>query len=157
VQSNFGTRQNLTIRGTRAGLELAEPAIRDNTPQAEKSSIIAIVATDAPFMPHQMKRLAKRVPLGIALTGGFGYTTSGDIFLAFTTANGDAARGTAGKLSQAGYIPDADINPFFDAVVQATEEAILNSLTTNEDMTGRDGNFVPALPKGWLTGKFGPA
>ena len=101
-----------------------------------------------------MKRLAKRVPLGVALTGGYGYTTSGDIFLAFSTANPDAARGVSGKLVSAGYIPDIDINPFFDAVVQATEEAILNALVANEDMTGRDGNFVPALPKAWLGQKF---
>ncbi len=155
VQSNFGTRTNLTIRGVRAGPELAEPAIREGTARAEKSSIIGIVATDAPFLSHQMKRLAKRVPLGVALTGGYGYTTSGDIFLAFTTANGEAARGTPGALSQARFIPDTDINPFFDAVVQATEEAILNALVVNEDMTGRDGNFVPALPKGWLQKRFG--
>ncbi len=154
VQANFGDRRNLTVRGRRAGPELAEPAIREATPRAEKSSIIAIVATDAPFLPHQMKRLAKRVPLGIALTGGYGYTTSGDIFLAFTTANSEAATGTPGRLAQAGYIPDIDIDSFFDAVVQGTEEAILNSLTANEDMTGRDGNFVPALPHEWLRRRF---
>ena len=74
VQSNFGKRWNFRLRGHRAGLELTEPAIREGTPRAEKSSIIAIVATDAPLMPHQLKRLAKRVPLGIALTGGYGYT-----------------------------------------------------------------------------------
>ncbi|MER8392610.1 P1 family peptidase [Mesorhizobium sp. M1340] len=157
VQSNFGARRNLVIRGIRAGAELAEPAIRDNTPRAEKSSIIAIVATDAPFMPHQLKRLAKRVPLGVALTGGYGYNSSGDIFLAFSTANADAARGAAGKLASAGYIPDADINPFFDAVIQSVEEAILNALIANEDMSGRDGNFVPALPKTWLEERFGKA
>ncbi len=157
VQSNFGARRNLLVRGIRAGAELAEPAIRDNTPRAEKSSIIAIVATDAPFMAHQMKRLAKRVPLGIALTGGYGYTTSGDIFLTFTTANPVAARGASGRRIEASYIPDVDINPFFDAVVQATEEAILNALVANEDMTGRDGNFVPALPRDWLTRTFGAA
>ena len=127
MQANFGDRRNFTVRGVRAGPELAEPAIREGTPRAEKSSIIAIVATDAPFMPHQMKRLAKRVPLGVALTGGFGYTSSGDIFLAFSTANAEAARGASGRLAHAEYIPDPDIDPFFDAVVQATEEAILNA------------------------------
>ncbi len=157
VQSNFGQRRNLTIRGVRAGAELTEPAIREGTPRAEKSSIIAIVATDAPFLPHQMKRIAKRVPLGVALTGGYGYTTSGDIFLAFTTANAEAARGVPGAMSHARFIPDSDINPFFDATVHATEEAILNALVANDDMTGRDGNFVPALPKEWLKGRFGLA
>ncbi len=154
VQSNFGKRWNFSVRGVRAGLELTEPDIREGTPRAEKSSIIAIVATDAPLMPHQLKRLAKRVPLGVAMTGGFGYHSSGDIFLAFSTANVEAAAGASGKLAQAGYVPDADIDRFFDATVQATEEAILNSLTANEDMTGRDGNFVPALPREWLKKRF---
>ena len=154
VQANFGKRWNLVVRGLRAGLELTEPAIREGTPRAEKSSIIAIVATDAPLMPHQLKRLAKRVPLGVALTGGYGYHSSGDIFLAFSTANGEAAGGASGRLARAEYVPDADIDRFFDATIQSTEEAILNSLTTNEDMTGRDGNFVPALPKEWLKARF---
>ena len=132
----------------RAGLELTKPAVSaKKSRRAEKSSIIAIVATDAPLIPHQLKRLAKRVPLGIAMTGGFGYHSSGDIFLAFSTANAEAAAGASGKLAQAAYVPDLDIDRFFDATVQATEEAILNCLTTNEDMTGRDGNFVPALPE----------
>ena len=126
VQANFGDRRNFTMRGMRAGPDLAEPAIREGTPRAEKSSIIAIVATDAPFMPHQMKRLARRVPLGIALTGGFGYTSSGDIFLAFSTANAEAARWRVRQPGAGRVHPRPDIDPFFDAVVQATEEAILN-------------------------------
>jgi L-aminopeptidase/D-esterase-like protein len=154
VQANFGARRNLTVRGVRA--DVTEPALIDRAPRKEKSSIIGVVATDAPFMAHQMKRLAKRMPLGVALTGGYGYTTSGDIFLAFSTANPLAARGEPGRMSEAHFIPDADINPFFDAVVQAMEEAILNALVANEDMTGRDGNFVPALPKAWLEKTFGP-
>jgi D-aminopeptidase len=155
VQSNFGKRRNFCLRGVRAGLELMEPSIREGTPRAEKGSIIAIVATDAPLMPHQLKRLARRVPLGVAATGGYGYNSSGDIFLAFSTANGEAAAGASGRLAKAAYVPDVDIDAFFDAVVQATEEAILNSLTANEDMTGRDGNFVPALPGDWLRARFG--
>ncbi|MEW9807733.1 P1 family peptidase [Mesorhizobium sp. ZMM04-5] len=154
VQSNFGERRNLTVRGVRAGPELAEPAIREGTARAEKSSIIAIVATDAPLMPHQLKRIARRVPLGVAATGGYGYHSSGDIFLAFSTANAEAATGASGRLAHAEYVPDVDIDRFFDATVQATEEAILNSLTANEDMTGRDGNHVPALPKDWLRTRF---
>jgi L-aminopeptidase/D-esterase-like protein len=155
VQSNFGKRQNFTIRGQRIGPELADPAMREATARAEKGSIIAVVATDAPFLPHQMKRLARRVPLGIAMTGGFGYHSSGDIFLAFSTANPEAALGASGRIASAQFIPDVDIDPFFDAVVQGVEEAILNALVANEDMTGRDGNFVPALPKEWLKEKFG--
>ncbi|WFP62715.1 MULTISPECIES: P1 family peptidase [unclassified Mesorhizobium] len=155
VQANFGRRHNFTIRGRRAGAELTEPAVREATPRAEKGSIIAIVATDAPFLPHQMKRLARRVPLGIALTGGYGYHSSGDIFLAFSTANPEAALAASGSIAHADFIPDVDIDPFFDAVVRGVEEAILNALVANEDMTGRDGNFVPALPKEWLKDNFG--
>ncbi len=154
VQANFGSRRNLLIRGLRAGAVLTEPKLVDNTPLKEKSSIIGVVATDAPFVAHQMRRLAKRMPLGVALTGGYGYTTSGDIFLAFSTANGAAARGTSGLLAETRYIPDPDIDPFFDAVIQSVEEAILNALVANADMTGRDGNFVPALPHDWLKRVF---
>lgn len=154
MQANFGKRWNFTVRGVRAEPELAEPAIHEGTPRAEKSSIIAIAATDAPLMPHQLKRLANRVPLGVALTGGYGYHSSGDIFLAFSTANAEAAAGAPGTFARAEYVPDADIDRFFDATIQATEEAILNSLTANEDMTGRDGNFVPALPRQWLKARF---
>ncbi|MBZ9658192.1 P1 family peptidase [Mesorhizobium sp. ESP-6-4] len=155
VQSNFGQRRNFTIRGQRVGPELAQPAIREGTPRAEKGSIIAVIATDAPLLPHQMKRLARRVPLGIAVTGGYGYHSSGDIFLAFSTANAEAALAPSGRIARAEFIPDVDIDPFFDAVVQGVEEAILNALVANADMTGRDGNFVPALPKEWLEEKFG--
>ncbi|MER9436196.1 P1 family peptidase [Mesorhizobium sp. M0618] len=155
VQSNFGKRRNITIRGLRAGPELLEPAVREGTPRAEKGSIIAVVATDAPFLPHQMKRLARRVPLGVAMTGGFGYHSSGDIFIAFSTANASAALAPSGRTASADFIPDTDIDPFFDAVIQIVEEAILNALVANDDMTGRDGNFVPALPKAWLKEKFG--
>jgi L-aminopeptidase/D-esterase-like protein len=155
VQANFGQRHNFTIRGRRVGPDLAEPAVHEGTPRAEKGSIIAVVATDAPFLPHQMKRLARRVPLGVAMTGGYGYHSSGDIFLAFSTANPAAALAGSGRVARADFIPDVDIDPFFDAVIQGVEEAILNALVTNEDMTGRDGNFVPALPRAWLKAEFG--
>lgn len=157
VQSNFGKRSNLMIRGYRAGAELAEPRPVERTPRAEKSSIIAIVATDAPLLPHQLKRIARRVPLGIAWTGGLGYNSSGDIFLAFSTANSEAAAGRSGRLASLVSIPDVDIDPFFDATVQAVEEAILNALVASADMTGRDGNFMPALPHAWLEARFGRA
>lgn len=154
VQANFGPRRNLMIRGVRAGAELAEPQLVERTPRKEKGSIIAVVATDAPFLPHQLKRLARRVPLGVAWTGGIGYHSSGDIFLAFSTANPSAASAGSGHLAQARYVPDCDIDIFFDAVVQSVEEAILNSLVANADMTGRDGNYVPALPRDWLEARF---
>ena len=155
VQSNFGKLHNFAVRGLRAAPELAEPAIRDAALHAEKGSIIAVVATDAPFLPHQMKRLARRVPLGVAMTGGFGYHSSGDIFIAFSTANASAALAPSGRIASADFVPDTDIDPFFDAVIRSVEEAILNALVANDDMTGRDGNFVPALPKAWLREKFG--
>ena len=155
VQSNFGKRRNLMIRGHRAGADLVEPRPVERTARAEKSSIIAIVATDAPLLPHQLKRIARRVPLGIAWTGGLGYNSSGDIFLAFSTANAEAASGRSGRLASLVSIPDVDIDPFFDATVQAVEEAILNALVANADMTGRDGNVMPALPHDWLKTAFG--
>eukprot|EP01035_Chromulina_nebulosa_P058752 gene58752-80458_t len=89
------------------------------------------------------------------MTGGFGYHSSGDIFLAFSTANPDAALAPSGRIANATFIPDSDIDPFFDAVIQTVEESILNAMVANDDMTGRDGNFVPALPKAWLKEKFG--
>ncbi|QKD05434.1 P1 family peptidase [Mesorhizobium loti] len=155
VQSNFGKLRNFTLRGQRVEPALAESAIRDDARHAEKGSIIAVIATDAPFLPHQMKRLARRVPLGVAMTGGFGYHSSGDIFLAFSTANPAAALAPSGRIANATFIPDTDIDPFFDAVIQTVEESILNALVANDDITGRDGNFVPALPKAWLKEKFG--
>ncbi len=156
VQANYGPRRNLTIRGVRAGAELTEPRLVERTPRKEKGSIIAVVATDAPLLPHQLKRLARRVPLGVAWTGGIGYHSSGDIFLAFSTANPAAASAQSGRLAQASYVPDCDIDVFFDAVVQSVEEAILNSLVANAEMTGRDGNYVPALPRDWLEARFAP-
>jgi len=152
VQSNFGDRQHFTIRGMRAGRELLDVG---KPPPAGKSSIIGIAATDAPLLPHQMKRLARRMMLGVNLTGGVGHHSSGDIFLAFSTANATAHAPEPAQLAAASFIPDADLNPFFHAIVQATEEAILNALVAAEDMTGRDGHFVPALPKPWLEKTFG--
>lgn len=147
VQANFGRRRNLTVRGRRLGEALTEPAMVERTPKRDKSSIIGVIATDAPLLPHQLARLARRVPLGVALTGGYAYHSSGDIFLAFSTANRNALTAGAGARAEAAFLPDAGLDPFFDAVVQASEEAILNALVANADMTGRDGNFVPAIPR----------
>jgi D-aminopeptidase len=146
VQANFGRRPNLMIRGHRLGRVLPEPARRRGAPPVEKSSIIGVVATDAPLLPHQLARLARRAPLGVAWTGGVAYNSSGDIFLAFSTANAEALAAGRPEVARAAFVPDDRLNPFFDAVVQGTEEAILNALVAAEDMTGRDGNFVPALP-----------
>ncbi|WP_037312877.1 P1 family peptidase [Ruegeria halocynthiae] len=146
VQANFGERRNLTLLGRPLGAELEHPEMRRNTDDLSKSSIIVILATDAPFMPHQLKRLARRSTFGIGRVGGLAHHGSGDIFLAFSTANTQIAAGSQDELCSASFIPDERIDPFFDAVAQVVEEAIVNSMTVNSDVTGRDGNFVPALP-----------
>ena len=156
VQANFGKRRNFMIRGRRVGAELAEPAIVEGTPRAEKSSIIAIVATDAPFLPHQLKRLARRVPLGVAWTGGLRLQQLGRHLSRLLHRQSEAA---AGAVRARWRRPTSFPTPTSTVLRrrrQATEEAILNSLTANEDMTGRDGNFVPALPKDWLARNYPP-
>lgn len=146
VQANFGARRDLTIQGRRTGLLDGLPQMVEHAAAPDLSSIIAIIATDAPFLPHQLKRLARRASFGIGRLGGMARHSSGDIFLAFSTAGQDLAGSGAPALRHVTFIPDEDIDPFFEAVVQATEESILNSMIANDDMTGRDGNFVPALP-----------
>jgi D-aminopeptidase len=117
-------------------------------------SVIAVVATDAPLFPSQCKAFARRVTLGLARTGTSGSHFSGDLFLAFSTANpGAFTQGDPGgppKYDQLTFIPWGNLDPFYEAVVQATEEAVLNSLTANDDMTGRDGHRSPALPRARL-------
>jgi L-aminopeptidase/D-esterase-like protein len=146
VQANFGRRTDFSILGHRLGLTLETPAMVRRTPDPDLSSIIGVIATDAPLLPHQLKRLARRAMIGVARTGGIGTHGSGDIFLAFSTANHAVLAKARPQAERADFIPDQHLDPLFDAVVQATEEAIINSLIVNEDMTGRDGNFVPALP-----------
>lgn len=143
VQANFGTRRHLTVFGRNIGADPALPQMQSGAPDKELSSIIVVIATDAPFLPNQLKRLARRATFGIGRTGGLANHGSGDLFLAFSTANADFA---PGAVRSARFVPDEDMDPFFEAVVQATEEAILNAMIANDGMTGRDGNFVPALP-----------
>jgi L-aminopeptidase/D-esterase-like protein len=148
VQANHGYRPNLTIAGVPVGQELTDlmPGLSGmaNGGSGKTSSIIGIVATDAPLLPHQLKRLAKRVGLGVAIVGGRGEDASGDIFLAFSTAYG-------ADLENPGVV-SVDMLSFFltdpilDATVQATEEAIVNALVAAETMNGIDGNTVYALP-----------
>jgi D-aminopeptidase len=162
LQANFGRRSELTLNGIYLGEDLADDnPMRDfaTAPQGA-GSVIAIVVTDAPFFPSQCKALARRVTLGLARTGTTGSHTSGDIFLAVSTANEGAfspqnpkrpnspsATENASAYGQLKFIPWDEINPFFDAVVQATEESVANALIANEDMTGRDGHRTPALPR----------
>ena len=151
VQANFGARGDLVIQGRRIGLDPGLPQMVTRAPAPDLSSIIVVIATDAPFLPHQLKRLARRASFGVGRLGGIARHSSGDIFLAFSTAGQnlagqDLAGGGAPALRDARFVPDEHIDPFFEAVLQATEEAILNSMIANDGMTGRDGNFVPALP-----------
>ena len=155
VQANFGSRPELTLAGVPLGRLLGEdnPVGSDPTAPPGAGSVIGIVATDAPLLPHQCSALARRVTHGIARTGTISSHFSGDLFLAFSTANpggfsGYSPRhGTERDYDQLRFIPWAQMNPFFAAVVEATEEAVANALVANEDMTGRDGRRTPALPR----------
>ena len=122
------------------GREITIPAIWSQ----ETGSIIIVVATDAPLLPHQLKRLARRASLGLARTGSVSGNGSGDIFLAFSTANFDAAKSEG--VVKLDMLSNDEINPVFEAVVQATEEAIVNALVAAEPMTGQNDHHVPALP-----------
>lgn len=146
VQANFGSRSDLKILGHQIGAKLTEPKMVQNSPDPDLSSIIVVIATDAPLLPHQLKRLARRATLGMGNTGGFARHGSGDIFIAFSTANAVSDVHAPEHLIDICMVPDEHLDRFFEAVVQATEEAILNSMIANSDMVGRDSNFVPAIP-----------
>jgi D-aminopeptidase len=140
VQCNCGRRPQLTIAGVPVGREIPEhPAYGDT------GSIIIVVATDAPLLPHQLKRLARRASLGLARTGSTSGDGSGDIFIAFSTANPQASKSKG--IADLTMLPNDQMNPLFEATVQATEEAIINALVAAETMTGFDGHTVIALPQ----------
>ena len=140
VQANCGLRKQLTIAGVPVGREISTPAIWSQ----ETGSIIIVVATDAPLLPNQLKRVARRASLGLARTGSVSGNGSGDIFLAFSTANFDAAKSDG--VAKIEMLSNDEINPVFEATVQATEEAIINALVAAEPMIGQGGHHVPALP-----------
>ena len=164
VQCNYGRRADLRVAGVPVGVEIpdltecrtldlqtdpprercGEPAPPGEEPRPETGSIIVVVATDAPLLPHQLKRVATRVALGVGRMGGFGGNSSGDIFVAFSTANPKAA--VSGEVARVEMLPNAGMNPVFEATVEATEEAILNALLAAETMTGANGVRVEALP-----------
>jgi D-aminopeptidase len=146
VQANFGRRNQLRIAGVPVGTEITEGTLSSNTgePRDDVGSIIIVVATDAPLLSHQLKRLARRAALGVARTGSSSGNGSGDIFVAFSTANPEAAKNTG--TIQLTMLPNDRMNPLFEATVQATEEAIVNALVAAETMTGVDGHKVIALP-----------
>ena len=143
VQANYGARDELTIAGVPVGC-----AFPDLMPGPERcaagGSCIVVVATDAPLLPHQLKRLARRAPLGIGRTGGIGAHTSGDIFIAFSTANPGAWGGRA--IAHIEMLPSELMNPLLRATIEATEEAVINTLVAAATMTGRDGNTAHAIP-----------
>jgi L-aminopeptidase/D-esterase-like protein len=166
VQCNYGGRSRFSVAGAPVGEEIrdllpcyaplpdgstagrpacsASPGGSGTGPDADLGSIIVVLATDAPLLPHQLKRVARRAALGIGRMGGIGGNSSGDIFLAFSTANPNAAADTG--LVALTAIPNEAINPFFEAAIDATSEAILNAMLAAETMTGANGYTVHALP-----------
>jgi D-aminopeptidase len=162
VQCNFGLRRQLRIAGVPVGSEITEPkpcyATRGRlTPEQqsmrcpagedkrqEQGSIIAIIGTDAPLLPHQLRRVARRAALGVGRMGGIAGAGSGDLFLAFSTAKSGTADSTG--VSLAPMLEDDRIDPVYEATVQATEEAIINAMLAAETMIGADDLRVPALP-----------
>jgi D-aminopeptidase len=161
VQANYGRRGLLRIDGVPVGEEISleevpspwslpRRGIGSANRTAGSGSIIGIVATDAPLLPHQCARLARRAPLGVARVGGLGSTSSGDLFLAFATGNRGMPPTEAevigdGTVRIRGMV-DRAIDPLFEATVEATEEAIVNALVAAETMTGRDGHTAHRLP-----------
>jgi D-aminopeptidase len=140
VQANFGRRPQLTIAGIPVGKKIPGDVYKQ-----ESGSCIAVVATDAPLLPNQLKRLARRVSLGLARTGTISGNGSGDLFIAFSTANPNVA--DPGQITHSVQtIPNDLMDPIFAGVVQATEEAVVNALVDNHSMTGRDNHRVEGLP-----------
>jgi D-aminopeptidase len=157
VQANFGSREELVIAGLPMGrlLDVENPMAGSSPMPSGSGSIIAIVATDAPLMPPQCEALARRVTLGLARTGTTGSHFSGDLFLAFSTANAGgvtvgsprSAQPVQPRYDVLTFVPWGYLNPFYAAVVQAVEEAVLNSLTASETMVGIDGHIAPGIPR----------
>ena len=153
VQANHGGRSQLTVSGVQVGKELTDTlgliisgvTTKQKPLEQEVGSIIIVLATDAPLLPSQIKRLAQRIPLGLTRTGAIGGNSSGDIFIAFSTANKDAFSNAEEK--QVTTMSNETMNLLFTATIQATEEAIINALFAGETMDGIDGNKVHALPK----------
>ena len=139
VQCNFGVRHLLRIAGAPVGYEIPL-----DTHRSDVGSIIVVVATDAPLLPHQMKRIARRVTLGLGRLGSISGNDSGDIFIAFSTAN--AGAGLAQKSANVRMLANGLVDSLFEATVQATEEAVVNAMIAAKTMTGINGHTVEALP-----------
>jgi len=147
VQANYGLRDSLRIAGVPVGQHLrkhrayTEP---EQAPKSETGSIIVVVATDAPLLPHQLKRIARRPTLALGRMGSSSGNGSGDIFVAFSTANAEALKGK--ELSRAEFVGNDAMDALFTATVQATEEAIVNAMVAAREMHGQDGHYAIALP-----------
>jgi D-aminopeptidase len=146
VQCNYGSRQNLRIAGIPVGREISseDPYAYQPSEISERGSIIVVVATDAPVLSHQLKRLARRVSLGLGRNGSISGDGSGDIFIAFSTANPRADAGK--KVVDLKFLPNNALDPVFAATVQATEEAIINAMVAAKTMTGVENHKVIGLP-----------
>lgn len=146
VQCNYGSRQNFRVAGIPVGREIKseDPYAFASDDITERGSIIVIVATDAPLLPHQLKRLARRVSLGLGRDGSISGNGSGDIFIAFSTANSGAA--AVDHMVDLKMFPNDLLNPVFAATVEATEEAIINAMIAATSMTGIENHHVTALP-----------
>jgi L-aminopeptidase/D-esterase-like protein len=146
VQCNYGSRQNLRIAGIPVGREIKseDPYAYQPSEISERGSIIVVIATDAPLLSHQLKRLARRVSLGLGRNGSISGNGSGDIFIAFSTANPGA--GSADHVVDLKMMPNDSLDPVFAATVQAVEESIVNAMIAAESMTGIENHHVSALP-----------
>lgn len=146
VQCNYGTRSNLRIAGVPVGKEIPQDPAYASAPfgEVERGSIIIVIATDAPLLPTQLKRLARRATLGLGRDGSISGNGSGDVFIAFSTANSGAEK--SGKPIEVKMLPNDDLNPLFAATVEATEEAIVNAMVAAETMAGIENHRVIALP-----------
>jgi D-aminopeptidase len=144
VQANYGIRETLTIAGVPVGKHLPVDDLRPAALTGDSGSIIVVLATDAPLLPHQLKRVARRAALALGRMGSFAGNGSGDIFIAFSTANAEALSGV--PVARSTSLANNALDPLFLAVVQATEEAIVNALVAARDMQGTDGHVARALP-----------
>lgn len=144
VQANYGRRDLLRIAGAPVGKEITDLQPERGKAGDGQGSIIVVIATDAPLLPHQLKRITKRVSLAIGIMGGRGEDSSGDIFIAFSTANPEASKDSG--IAQLTMLPNERINPLFRGTVEATEEAIVNAMVAATTMKGINENTVHAIP-----------
>jgi len=150
LQANFGRRDELSVRGVPVG-ELAEPA---PDPDDVSGSLIVVIATDAPLLPLQLQRIARRCTLGMGRTGTSGNNSSGDLFIAFSTLPGTPP-GDGDPAESMSMLPATALDPLFRATVESTEEAIVNALVAAETMTGHRGRRLEAIDQEWLASLFG--